>query len=1188
MSKFKDIDMVEAIKAMRQHIIDGRMSLLVGAGASCCACKLYQDWFGLIKDMVAFLYADELKAKGVKVTKDERFYCHYTIEKARKNSKVAVDDVIWNIIEREGVLQIPSLFKQRTGLRESVEVYIEAHTPKLNMDDNTATLFDESVFLGHSTDFLASMLSLGWNAIFTTNYDNLLEYVAMMNGMRKFKESNCAADLSFRNMREMIVKLHGSIDFKHESNGFDSDKHRKYIITQEDYDDYPAKHEAFVQLMRISLLKDCLCLVGFSGKDANFIAWINWVREIIEMSAQHNTPDYPQAKNIKVFFIDARGDKQDDATQLYFENHRIYRISLKEKRVVELIGAEIPDENDPECGNKLFKAFFNYLNAGEANNHFLQEANVDETIKGQDNVQQRHIAESEEEKGEEDKGKEQNILQDTFSLWAKAYKFTSNHGLEVDIDEGAAHRLIRYNSYLRLARGTHYQSSFIDVISKKQELSELEAEMALMALEQMQGDYENEALRIIEKIENVLQGDTYQERVNRLKNRHFTLVSPLTLSEGKSDMAMYESCVRLAFTFEFSKLNDMLNDWQPAEDFIIKKLVLLSFVNIEAVNGILSQSLLDKIHPSIERFRATQLANMLFGRVPGVYSVEEFTDLSQYSIFSLRDWYFDHLIQPKERIRAYGIEMDSDREIRVEDAVRCLNFMLETPLMPQIRTWSIVSSAQWYKVAHVLFEKYPYPVLFYSSTINDSDTLKRIGQDFAYSDVLHNELPKFAVRMFKLITNEEQPKSDWTVCNICLLLCEIIKAIPPSYWDAFILRLWKEYFLPQFDETHKSGAIYKLICAGLSCTKNEELAIVVINDCLEVVRENGKYHIVQDLFYYLRTRCSRKVSIAIKPALKVFISKIDNGNDFILLGNLHHVIGKSQYKAVAKKIPVLISSLGIKTSTINGLVYYAKSDKKVLRIVKKALLDSDLLWGNGIKGTGTFTSPDYVAIVDLDDVLEWTVDEVHAVYDKLVASAMPLLKRINGTELDQIMHYENLIYEMMLFIDLHRQELSDKEGLDTLYNALEEKYKLLTDYVDLDKSIYSDIDSEMEACLDALIVKVKKEGIYCHIAYINVLVTRLLCRNRNSYRKVLDHMQYYVRYHLNTPEDLCLIPQLQTLIDKLTLDEFRNLEQNVILCAEISILMVEKLQKLGMKSQGIDYWMKLKNDRYFNWSICEN
>lgn len=140
--------------------------------------------------------------------------------------------------------------------------------------------------------------------------------------------------------------------------------------------------------------------------------------------------------------------------------------------------------------------------------------------------------------------------------------------------------------------------------------------------------------------------------------------------------------------------------------------------------------------------------------------------------------------------------------------------------------------------------------------------------------------------------------------------------------------------LPQFDEIRESDAVYKLICVGLSCTMNEDLVAIVINDCLEVVKTNGKYHIVQDLFYHLRTKHSRKVSTAIKPVLTEYISKMDNGNDFILLGNLYRVINKSQYKDIAKKIPALISYLGIKTSSVNGLVYYAKSDKKTLAIVK--------------------------------------------------------------------------------------------------------------------------------------------------------------------------------------------------------------------------------------------------------------
>lgn len=84
--------------------------------------------------------------------------------------------------------RIPAQFEKRTGLRESVEAYIESHTPQLS-NDNTATLFGKSMSLGVSTNFLASMLKINWNAIFTTNYDNLLEHVAMMNGMQSLMQA---------------------------------------------------------------------------------------------------------------------------------------------------------------------------------------------------------------------------------------------------------------------------------------------------------------------------------------------------------------------------------------------------------------------------------------------------------------------------------------------------------------------------------------------------------------------------------------------------------------------------------------------------------------------------------------------------------------------------------------------------------------------------------------------------------------------------------------------------------------------------------------------------------------------------------------------------------------------------------------------------------------------------------------
>ncbi|MDE5788716.1 MAG: hypothetical protein K2H79_09320 [Bacteroidaceae bacterium] len=70
---YQDIPIQNAIEKMKERICFNQMSLLVGSGASCCACNLYQNWVGLVSDMVAVLYSEELYRKGIEV---EKLYCH--------------------------------------------------------------------------------------------------------------------------------------------------------------------------------------------------------------------------------------------------------------------------------------------------------------------------------------------------------------------------------------------------------------------------------------------------------------------------------------------------------------------------------------------------------------------------------------------------------------------------------------------------------------------------------------------------------------------------------------------------------------------------------------------------------------------------------------------------------------------------------------------------------------------------------------------------------------------------------------------------------------------------------------------------------------------------------------------------------------------------------------------------------
>ena len=148
------------------------------------------------------------------------------------------------------------------------------------------------------------------------------------------------------------------------------------------------------------------------------------------------------------------------------------------------------------------------------------------------------------------------------------------------------------------------------------------------------------------------------------------------------------------------------------------------------------------------------------------------------------------------------------------------------------------------------------------------------------------------------------------------------------------------------------------------------------------------------------------------------------------------------------------------------------------------------------------------------------------------------------------------------------------------------KYKELTTFEDVEKSIYSENEEAISAALEDLGKRIKHDGIIEHLNYINTLITRILCKNKNGYQSILDYLQYYIRFFAKDKETLMTIPQLLFLMDSLTIDVFKELEQNVLMCSELTILVAMHLQH-GLSSEGVNYWMNVKKSKFFNWSICD-
>ena len=185
-------------------------------------------------------------------------------------------------------------------------------------DENTSDIVGNNLkFVKSAIDKLENYRQQLWDSVKQWNKNKAEAYYVV-------KKSGDITISAGRN----IFKLHGSLRGVKERNdkyGFDYDNHTQYIIAQEDYDTYNERHEAFVDLMRISLLKDSYCIVGFSCDDPNFLLWINWVKDIVDKERLERED---KEGTCNKYFINVDDKSLDADKSLLLSNHYINVVDL--------------------------------------------------------------------------------------------------------------------------------------------------------------------------------------------------------------------------------------------------------------------------------------------------------------------------------------------------------------------------------------------------------------------------------------------------------------------------------------------------------------------------------------------------------------------------------------------------------------------------------------------------------------------------------------------------------------------------------------------------------------------------------------------------------------------------------------------------------------------------------------------
>lgn len=306
-----------------QKLTEGGISVMVGAGFSLNANEgkqqkkeaCYQNWAALLINAYKELYP-----------------------------KCDEENIEKEILQKGETVVAQEYVKAKGGMREALDIYIENQFSRIDKNTDNLSLHQR-------------LLELGWVDVMTTNWDDLLERNTAGNGyypVQRAKDLRCRKD-------HRIVKLNGSIRTKEQVDkneySFDDCDSCLYIATQSDFDNYKTEHASFFNFMQTKILELPFCLMGFSGRDPNFLYWIKELKRTMTKGGNTEYPNPIFLFDVCPFDPKPSDSEYERALNQFYRNNNIIRLKVRDYYGLLNADHELPDSHGKNNNHKELTYF---------------------------------------------------------------------------------------------------------------------------------------------------------------------------------------------------------------------------------------------------------------------------------------------------------------------------------------------------------------------------------------------------------------------------------------------------------------------------------------------------------------------------------------------------------------------------------------------------------------------------------------------------------------------------------------------------------------------------------------------------------------------------------------------------------------------------------------------------------------
>ena len=546
-----------------------------------------------------------------------------------------------------------------------------------------------------------------------------------------------------------------------------------------------------------------------------------------------------------------------------------------------------------------------------------------------------------------------------------------------------------------------------------------------------------------------------KEYAQKMLQRASTITADCSIERFEPDISTdegrYELIMRSAFNLDFTRMKKLVDEWQPSDAWLPKKVMLESLwyspsedIALSADLAKLKRTIESDAYNNENKFIACVIYNCCKRVFPNEIKYEEFHVAGINSPEEVISYIAGRIDRVKTAPIPYGIYTDTLYESVGTDSfpesLRIIQYLIDTGLLASSGMGDIVNVEIWMKVFRHLFHNFPGALVFYTLTYAQNKLSTLCGQHMAFTtDSEFVEWRKDLLnRILKAIDCDETPGRFYQ--GLYQMAMELFPVIAPDAWfESFNHAVTKILSTVEIERLTVRNSITQFIGEGIlhltDNTQKKEI-LSLINGYFDKNPLSLSYLLSWSLTFDNDLVKDDEVNTVLKEMIEKYplsktyslLRRIDSSGHLTpeLKRAIESKLNDEGFEFAKDNLDALV--------LLSGLVC---EDANILAL-KKVILESwnQNYWDCGISGN-TFSSKGFLPLDEMNERIIYDDGELKAIMDNMRTNIEIIRNVPNNNLFDSHIshHVAELLLSMKTFIN--KSKIRPRVDHDTLNKEID-------------------------------------------------------------------------------------------------------------------------------------------------------